>query len=476
MRIIACILCAFLAPFFGARAATSDPSVAVGDPANDAYVVGISPFLDATVKDSVYRSLVRLIVEDLPLGSKLGVYDAYNLRSITRVAIPDAKVFNSPKTRANQFASSIGEIRRYLGQNNARPGGPNSGFSGAIRLPQFCEFLANDCPPREGSGKRPVLLIGSPLYQDAGEPNFSMADGYFPSDGHLRASREESVYGLNPGDSSSQRLLVYWNYFGDPWISDLHREKVERFWSLYIERRGGRLASFSADLPTAMSAFSAAAPGTSAASKGWVADNRQTRPEMVRASRSVPLVDWLTSDALPETSPPPPSRLIAPLRIGIRWKRNIDLDLYAVPHPGAETLFFDHQHSPEGYYSKDHRSSPGRDYEFIEFESPVDVREVRSFVNFYAGSCPGGPRGEIRIEFLDKVYRGTFAIAAPDGNQGRSGRSQARFWTEIPILQILGINDDAARTSGEARKNQGEPDAARTAQSTESNADNSGAQ
>src|SRR5271156_1718888 len=131
MRIIACILCAFLAPFFGARAATSDPSVAVGDPANDAYVVGISPFLDATVKDSVYRSLVRLIVEDLPLGSKLGVYDAYNLRSITRVAIPDAKVFNSPKTRANQFASSIGEIRRYLGQNNARPGGPNSGFSGA---------------------------------------------------------------------------------------------------------------------------------------------------------------------------------------------------------------------------------------------------------------------------------------------------------------------------------------------------------
>ena len=48
-----------------------------------------------------------------------------------------------------------------------------------------------------------------------------------------------------------------------------------------------------------------------------------------------------------------------PLKIGIRWKQNIDLDLYAAPRPGAETLFFQHPRSPEGYYFKDHRSSPG---------------------------------------------------------------------------------------------------------------------
>ena len=35
------------------------------------YVVGISPFLEKAVKDDVYRSVVRLLVEDLPLN-KIG--------------------------------------------------------------------------------------------------------------------------------------------------------------------------------------------------------------------------------------------------------------------------------------------------------------------------------------------------------------------------------------------------------------------
>ncbi len=221
-------------------------------------------------------------------------------------------------------------------------------------------------------------------------------------------------------------------------------KKVARFWALYIERRGGRLASFSADLATAMSAFSSQAPGRSAASNGWVADPLQGKPEMVRVNRSVPLVDWLTGDALPETSPPPPSQLEGPLKIGIRWKENIDLDLYAAPRKDGETLFFQHPRSSEGYYFKDHRSSPGREYEYIEFESPVDVRDVRAFVNFYNGSCPGGPRGEVRIEFHNRIYSGAFAIASIEGNQGRTGSKQSDYWTRIPIREILGISDTAS--------------------------------
>src|SRR2546422_7121304 len=38
--------------------------------------------------------------------------------------------------------------------------------------------------------------------QDAKEPVFSMVDGYFPSDGHLLATREKSVF----GDRKSTRL------------------------------------------------------------------------------------------------------------------------------------------------------------------------------------------------------------------------------------------------------------------------------
>jgi hypothetical protein len=452
MRALIC-LCSLVVCYGSViRAATADPADAAGNADSNAttssankvgntFVVGISPFLETTSKDPVYRGLVRLIVEDLPLGASLEVYDAYNLKSITRLSLPNAKVFNSPKTRANQFAPSIGDIKEFLAQNNSKPGGAKSGFEGAIRLPQFCDFLAKERPGWDGTAKLPVLLIGSPLYQDAREPAFSMVDGYFPSDGHLRASREESIFGFNKTYDSGQPPLAYWVYLGDPWISDLHREKVSRFWALYLEQRGGRLASFSSDLATAMSAFTSEAPGASAASNGWVIDPLQRTPEMVRATRSVEQVNWLTGDAVPATRPPPPSRLVGPLKIGIRWKDNIDLDLYAIPRPGAETLFFQHDRSPEGYYFKDHRSSPGREYEFIEFETPVDVRDVRASVNFYGGSCPAGPHGEVRIEFLNRIYVGNFEVAATEGNQGRSGRSQGRFWTEIPVQEILRINE-----------------------------------
>ncbi len=74
------------------------------------------------MKDTVFRGIVRLIVEGLPLNSTLEIYDAYNLKSITRLSVPSAKVFNSPKTRANQFASSIGEDQGISGARQCEGG------------------------------------------------------------------------------------------------------------------------------------------------------------------------------------------------------------------------------------------------------------------------------------------------------------------------------------------------------------------
>jgi hypothetical protein len=267
-----------------------------------------------------------------------------------------------------------------------------------------------------------------------------MVDGYFPSDGHLQAPRERSVYGLRETTNSSAPLIVHWVYFGDPWVSDLHKEKITRFWTLYLQQRGGQLATFSSDLATALQAFRQGATEAPAAAKRWAIDTDQTKIEMLRITRDVPVTDWLTREAGTESAPPAPTTFTGPMRIGIRWTRNIDLDLYATPHRGAETLFFQHTRSPEGYYYKDHRHSPGREFEFIEFETPVDIREVEAFVNFYQGRCPGGPHGEVRIEFDGRIYSAPFAILAEEGNQGRSGRSQHDFWTRIPVQQILKVS------------------------------------
>ena len=401
------------------------------------FIVGLSPYLERSVKDDVFRGLVRLLVEDLPLNSKLSIYDAFELKTITQVTLPDSHVFNSSKTRANQFAPAIRDIKAFLAKDHAKPANSRLHFESALRVPQFADFVSDNLK----SSEQPVtvLMVGSPLYQDPKEPSFSMIDGYFPSDGHLQASREDSIFGLTGQTNHQPALNVYWLFFGDPWMSELHKEKVLRFWTLYFERRGGELATFTQDLPTGLQAFCHASRGTSASARGWAVDTRQTKLEMLRVSRSVEVTDWITRDSLPELAPQPPSVMIGPMKIGIRWKDNIDLDLYSSPRHSAETLFFQHTRSPEGYYYKDHRSSPGREFEFIEFESPVDCREVEAFVNFYKGSRPGGPRGEVRIEFEGKIYSGKLSIDAEEGNRGRAGRDQEPFWTGIPVREILRI-------------------------------------
>jgi hypothetical protein len=408
------------------------------------YIIGLSPFLDKAVKDDVYRSIIHLLVEDLPLNSSLSIYDAFELKTITHVALPDARVFHSSKTRANQFAGAIRGLKQFLAQEHSAPTNAHLNFAGAIRLPQFLDFLAES---RDTNGQPAVLLIGSPLYQDAKEPGFSMVDGYFPSDGHLQASREQSVFGFTPNAAALPSIVLHWLYFNDPWVSDLHKEKVTRFWTLYLERRGAQLAAFTTDLPTALQSFQRNAPGITAASKNWIVDTAQNKIEMLRVSRNVEIADWLTRSALSETADSPPTTLVGPMKIGIRWKPNIDIDLYAAPRPGAETLFFEHVRSPEGYYYKDHRSSPGREYEFIEFESPVDAREVEAFINFYKGRCAGGPRGEIRIEFDGRIYGAPFSISAEEGNLGRSGQSQQEFWTRIPVQEILKLSPQRTATA-----------------------------
>src|SRR6266850_1333872 len=56
------------------------------------FIIGVSPYLYKSVKDDVYRSIVRLLVEDLPLNSTLAIYDACELKTITHVSLPNARV------------------------------------------------------------------------------------------------------------------------------------------------------------------------------------------------------------------------------------------------------------------------------------------------------------------------------------------------------------------------------------------------
>lgn len=425
VMLLAAALCTALLSFSSSPAAK---------PAGKHLVIGISPFLDKSVKDEVYRGIVRQIVEDLPLGSRLWIYDAYHVKTITQIEIPEVRAFQSSKTRANQFSRGIGEVREFLAREHVMPTAPRLNFRDAIQLPQFMDFVGSNLRGTTAGNELTVLLLGSPLYMDQKEPGFSMVEGYFPSDGHLSATREKSVFALESRVGSLTNVVVHFGYFGDPWVSEIHKDKIARLWSLYLQGQGAQLATFTGDIPTVFAA--AKNPSQGSVAYRHSIDPKQTKVEMLRITRDIGVADWITRETVSGATAPP-SRTVGPMKIGIRWKGQIDLDLYARGRTDAEMLFFENMRSEEGYYFKDHRSSPNREYEFIEFESPVDVWKVEARINFFEGRDPDGPDGEIRIEFDGRIYSSHFGLEGRKGNQGRIGARQSAFWTEIDVPGIL---------------------------------------
>ncbi len=405
------------------------------------WVIGLSPFLDKGVKDDVFRSIVGFVLEGMPLGSSLDLYDAYHLQTIATVAIPDQSAFRSAKTRANQLKDPLHRLQRFLAAEPTRPESPRLNLDQAIRFPQFLDFVG--AHRRSDQGLLAVIVLGSPLYLDHKEPGFSMVDGYFPSDAHLRAGREDSIFGLKERTQALPHIRVYFGYFGDPWVSQVHEEKISRFWSLYLEGQGARMPVFCGDLPTVFAAARTGLEAAPAASRHQL-DPTQTKIAMLRIIRNAGEADWITRDTVRHAAQHPPESLIGPMKIGIRWQGDIDLDLYATPRPGAKTLYFERPRSSEGYYFKDHRSSPGGEYEFIEFESPVEVGLVEARINYYQGTSTEGPTGEVRIEFAGRIYTEPFSLAARHGNEGRTGPQQTAFWTRIDVPAVLKLTRESA--------------------------------
>ena len=402
------------------------------------YVVGLSPFLDENSGNKVFRHIAQFLLEDMPLNSSLWIYDAYNIRTVTRMEVPNRRAFVSSRTRANQFSKPMQQLKSFLAARHAPPEVDNLEFDHVVRLPQFMDFIGDNL--QQTNASTVALVLGSPLYQDEKETTFSMRRDYFPSDGHLLATREQSVYGRAGVTNNLADISVFLGHLDEPWASDLHRQKIGRFWNLFLSRQGATLGALTGDLPTIFGALKQGLSGLDGTAGVRPIDASANKIEMIRVMREVPLSDFITRELPSDHRPPPPTTSVGPMKIGIRWTGDIDVDLYAKAASRSEVLYFDHTEVEEGYYYKDHRSSPDREYEFIEFTQPVRVHDVLASVNFYQGRSPGGVRGEVRVEFEGRIYAGRFQLTAERGNRGRAGRGQEPYWQEIDIPTLLGLD------------------------------------
>ena len=122
--------------------------------------------------------------------------------------------------------------------------------------------------------------------------------------------------------------------------------------------------------------------------------------------------------------------------IGICWSGDgVDLDVYALPYPGARELYYKRDRTPEGLLYRDERTgNVGRYFEFVEFKGAVDLSRVSIWVNLYAGRGPVS--GQVALFDHGRVKVGSFSVNAAKGNHGGGDRATSQCWVEIRLSDL----------------------------------------
>jgi len=217
---------------------------AFGEPVGGrTYVVGVSPNLEKPDRESVFKSLVMLGLEGAAPGDVVVVYDALHLQPIARLAISGQSTADqNPRARMQKLKSDFANLQRFFGtDSHCKPE-----EAGLIRLPQFLDLAGAQL--RQPDEAITIIVIGAPYYIDAAEPAFNMTNGAYPSDGHLLADDRASVFGVAGKKGALRRASVHCSYLRDNFANDIARNRLQRFWTLFVGEQGGVLASFAPDV------------------------------------------------------------------------------------------------------------------------------------------------------------------------------------------------------------------------------------
>jgi len=378
-------------------------------------VVVLSPFQEPAQAQRQARMVLQNLVQ-LDLGDNAILIDGYHLKTIGVFNIPQNKSYSSAKARLRVNAKAVGALMKFSKQLGGGKKKSAPFIDGALRLPQLLRHLAQNNARVE---KLDVIILGSPFYDDPSEPAFSMADGQFPSDAHLIASRSRTPFGTADHFSFFSNLRVHFCYGSEEVMrSDKHKFFVERFWTLFIEHQGGVLSSFAADCSSMFQRLRSPIKPQK--------HNYRVNPlapfGMIRLSQ-----DILSNSIYvrPLSIAPLPTDHIQQaqqVEIGLSWDCvSCDLDLYAQSAPGMPPIYFGNKETAQGSHRKDFRSSPLSDqaYETITFQELVDLQKLKLVINFYEGEASEGVKGELRLAVGDLTYATNFKMKAQRGNKGR---------------------------------------------------------
>ena len=207
------------------------------------YIIGVSPYLSPNERQIAHKEILLLGLESAKPGDQIDVIDAFHNQMIANIKIPPGKQFEkNARARARRLGPDLDRLRGFF-SSDVPPESPV--LAGAIRLPQFLEFVVTHLGAHAQSIA--VIALGSPFYADSRERIFNMVDADFPSDGCLLASRKQTPFGTAEKKDALSEMSLHIAYFRAAFTNDLHFRCVQRFWAVFAAQQGGRLVSFTGD-------------------------------------------------------------------------------------------------------------------------------------------------------------------------------------------------------------------------------------
>ena len=370
-------------------------------------IIAVSAHQSVDANKQQIRQVLQFLTS-LETGSKAVIVDADNLTLLGTFTIPSKKAYGSVKARLTVNKAVVGQLMRFA----ERPVSLDEGKP-VSRLPALLRYLAQNFPSELA---RDVVVLASPVVHDPAQAVFSMTGLRFPADGHLFADLGKTPYSANHA-GLFKHFRVHIGYQGDVLSNEQYHYFVRRFWTLFVEKQGGQLVSFVGDLPTLfrrIKSNAAPVPHNETPEQSDKLEMIQLRPVEIEKSiydRPVTTAPLSAQEV----------KRVEHMQIGVSWDcSGCDIDLYAQPHQGAQTLYYNNKSTDEGQFWKDYLQSPkpSKGRETISFTVPVDMEALRIVLNFYQGVAPDGVKGEIRLTVNNATYAQGFVVTAAEGNSG----------------------------------------------------------
>ena len=395
----------------------------------------------------IKNALNEIIVKRAKPNDKIIIHDGVGNRLIAIAELPDRKVLRFPKLRMKYARQAFAKVVSFMGM----PDYP----SDHAQPYQIFSTLADEVRNLYPKEKLYVLYMGSLLAHDERAADMSMLNGYYPSDAHLKVDGFVSPYGIADRPNAQNNTTYHICNTDDRFTSREHYKAVHRFWSLSVSGQGGKLATFTNDMGICLARFLK----NSQPAVSFTPHPSETKPEMLQVKapkvtvkktsqvrttrREMPQAQltkrqgarFLATDVPIETGAA--SKTIGLAKLGIRWDKEIDLDIHVIAYPGAKSLSYKNSKIDEGRFDKDWRGSPNDQhaYEYVEFNTTLDLKKMKVFVNFFGGRVVGGARGVLRIWLENQgVWEKSFVIPASRGNQGKNSK---QHWVSISPKEVL---------------------------------------